>query len=86
VRESGQMIGGVLATLVNFYNPRAIFIGGGVTHIGHLLLSTIRQATLRRANPLSTRDLRIQYSSLGENAGVVGAISLALEHVFVVSD
>lgn len=84
VRESGRRIGGVLAGLVNFYNPRAILIGGGVANIGHLLLSSIRQATLRRANPLSTRDLRIEYASLGADSGVVGAMTLALEHVFVV--
>ena len=82
VRQSGKMIGGVLAGLVNFYNPRAVFIGGGVSKIGHQLLSTIRQATLRRATALSTRSLRIDYSELGEDAGVMGAIWLAIEHVF----
>lgn len=83
IRRSGQMIGGVLAGLVNFFNPRIIFIGGGVSNIGLQFLSTIRQATLRRSTPLSTRKLRIEYSQLGEDAGVVGAIWLALEHVFV---
>jgi glucokinase-like ROK family protein len=83
IRASGRMIGGVLAGLVNFYNPRAIFIGGGVSKIGPLLLSTIRQATLRRATALSTRSLRIEYSALGDDAGVMGAIWLAIEHVFV---
>lgn len=82
IRQSGKMIGGVLAGLVNFYNPRAIFIGGGVSRIGHQLLSAIRQATLRRATALSTRSLRIEYSRLGEDAGVIGAIWLALEQVF----
>jgi glucokinase-like ROK family protein len=82
IRQSGKMIGGVLAGLVNFYNPRAIFIGGGVSKIGHQLLSAIRQATLRRATALSTRSLRIEYSRLGEDAGVIGAIWLALEQVF----
>lgn len=84
IRRSGQMIGGVLASLVNFYNPQAIFIGGGVSHIGHAFLSSIRQATLRRATALSTRRLRIEYSRLGEDAGVIGAIWLAMEHVFTV--
>jgi glucokinase-like ROK family protein len=82
IRQSGRMIGGVLAGLVNFYNPQAIFLGGGVSNIGHQLLSTIRQATLRRATALSTRTLRIDYSKLGEDAGVKGAIWLAMEHVF----
>ena len=84
IRASGRMIGGVLATLVNFYNPQAIFIGGGVSGIGHALLSSIRQATLRRATALSTRHLRIEYSPLGADAGVIGGIWLALENVFAV--
>jgi len=83
VADSGRMIGGVLAGLVNFYNPRAIFIGGGVTNIGHHLLSTIRQATLRRATALSTRALQIEYSKLKDDAGVHGAIWLAIENVFI---
>lgn len=81
--ESGKMIGGVLAGLVNFFNPQAIFIGGGVSKIGHLLLSTIRQATLNRATALSTRSLKIDYSPLGEDAGVYGALCLASENVFI---
>lgn len=84
IRQSGQMVGGVLAGLVNFFNPRVIFIGGGVANIGHILLSSVRQATWRRANPLSTRQLRLEYSQLGEDAGVIGAIWLALENVFAV--
>jgi len=84
IRRSGQMIGGVLATLVNFYNPQAVLIGGGVSGIGHALLSSIRQATLRRATALSTRHLRIEYSPLREDAGVIGGIWLGLENVFAV--
>lgn len=84
IRRSGKMIGGVLATLINFYNPQAVFIGGGVAGIGHGLLSAIRQATLRRATALSTRHLRIEYSPLGEDAGVIGGIWLALENVFII--
>ena len=82
IRRSGRMVGGVLATLVNFYNPEAILIGGGVSGIGHSLLSSIRQATLRRATALSTRHLRIEYAPLGADAGVIGGIWLGLEKVF----
>jgi predicted NBD/HSP70 family sugar kinase len=71
VRNSGRLIGGVLAGLVNFFNPQAIFIGGGVSRIGLSHLSTIRQATLRRATALSTRRLRIEYSKLGDDAGII---------------
>ncbi|MCI0553010.1 MAG: ROK family protein [Anaerolineae bacterium] len=84
IQTSGQMIGDTLAGLVNFFNPALILIGGGVSNIGFQLLSSIRQAVLRRSTSLSTRNLRIDYSSLGAEAGVRGAIALALEHVFIV--
>lgn len=82
IRQSGEKIGSVLAGLVEFFNPELILIGGGVSNIGFDFLSSIRQAVLQRANPLSTRDLRIEYSSLGELAGVTGAIWLTFDYVF----
>jgi glucokinase-like ROK family protein len=85
IRESGGLIGLVLAGLVEFFNPEVIYIGGGVSRIGFTLLSSIRQAVLRRANPLSTRDLHIEYSPLGEMAGVVGAVTLTFPHIFKVA-
>ncbi len=86
INESGRMIGGMLAGLVNFFNPSVILIGGGVSNIGHRLLSSIRQAVLRRSTALSTRGLRIEYSPLGADAGVIGATRLALQHIFIVRD
>jgi len=84
IKDSGRMIGGMLAGLVNFFNPRLILIGGGVSKIGIKFLSSIRQAVLRRSTALSTQDLRIEYSSLGDDAGIVGAIQLASDYVFTV--
>src|SRR4030042_1704755 len=85
IRESGQFIGDVLASLVNFYNPGMIVIGGGVSNIGDLLLSSIRQTVLRRSLPLATRDLLIVFSEIGPDAGVIGAINLAMDNIFIFS-
>ncbi len=85
IRDSGKRIGLVLAGLVEFFNPEVIFIGGKVSKIGFTLLSSIRQAVLQRANPLSTRDLHIEYSQLGDMAGVIGAIALTFPHIFQVT-
>jgi predicted NBD/HSP70 family sugar kinase len=43
IRDSGQMIGDVLASLVNFFNPSHIFIGGGIANFGNHLLVAIRE-------------------------------------------
>ena len=82
IRSTGEIIGDVLAGLVNFYNPEMIIIGGGVSNIGNLLLSSIRQGVLNRSLPLATRDLQIMFSSIGPEAGVYGALSLAIQHMF----
>lgn len=84
IQRSGHLIGDVLASLVNFFNPSLILIGGGVSQIGNQLLASIRQRVLHRSTPLATRDLRVEFASLGLDAGVTGAVALALEHAFTV--
>ncbi|MEO8609936.1 MAG: ROK family transcriptional regulator [Chloroflexota bacterium] len=84
IRESGRIIGEVLASLVNFYNPSLVLIGGGISNIGHQFLASIRRGILHRSLPLSTRHLRIDTSPIAADSGIVGAISLAMEHVFEV--
>jgi glucokinase-like ROK family protein len=86
IRESGQMIGDVLASLVNFFNPSHIFIGGGIANFGNHLLVAIRRAVLHRSLPLATTHLSIKFSRVGSNAGVMGAISLALDYLFAIED
>lgn len=81
IRESGRLIGQVLATLVSTLNPSLIVIGGGVANIGHSLLAEIRSAVYRRSLPLATRDLPIVLSELDQEAGVAGASVLAVEGV-----
>jgi glucokinase-like ROK family protein len=86
VQNSGRYIGDVLAGLVNFFNPSMILVGGGVSNIGNQLLASIRQAVLHRSTALATRELIISYSPMNSEAGVTGAVYLALEHLFVVQD
>lgn len=86
IRDSGQMIGDVLASLVNFFNPSHIFVGGGITNFGNHLLVAIRKAVLHRSLPLATTHLSIKFSRMGSNAGVMGAISLALDYLFTIED
>jgi len=86
IRDSGQMIGDVLASLVNFFNPSHIFIGGGIANFGNHLLVAIRRAVLHRSLPLATTHLSIKFSRMGSNVGVVGAISLALDYLFAIED
>ncbi len=82
VRDSGYIIGEVLAGQVNFFNPSLILIGGGVSNIGLMFLSSIRSGILTHSLPLSTRHLRIDTSAIAQDAGLIGAAALALTNVF----
>jgi glucokinase-like ROK family protein len=86
IRASGIMVGDVLASLVNFFNPSHIFIGGGIANFGNHLLVAIRRAVLHRSLPLATTHLSIKFSNMGSDAGVTGAIALALDYLFVIED
>nr|WP_269328747.1 ROK family protein [Kineosporia babensis] len=73
IRDGGTRIGKVLASLVSFFNPGLVVIGGGVAGLGHPLLAEIRSVVYRRSLPLATGNLPIVLSELGGTAGVVGA-------------
>jgi len=79
VQHAGKLIGQMLASVVNFFNPSHIFIGGGITRIGPLFLAAVRQSVYQRSLALSTRHLEIQYTPLGTQGGVIGAGVLAMQ-------
>jgi predicted NBD/HSP70 family sugar kinase len=81
VRESGRLIGEVLAASVNLYNPAVIVIGGDVAEAHEQLLAGIREVVYQRSLPLATRHLRIARSQLADRAGVIGAAVMVIEHV-----
>ena len=79
IKLSGKLIGQMLATVVNFFNPSHIFIAGGISHIGPMFLASIRQSIYQRSLPLSTRHLEILYAPLGDRAGVIGCAAMAFQ-------
>lgn len=79
IQHTGNLIGQMLASVVNFFNPSHVFISGGITRIGPLFLASVRQSVYQRSLALSTRHLEIQYTPLAEQAGLVGAGVLAMQ-------
>ncbi len=82
LQTAGRRIGSMLASVVNFFNPSLIVIGGGVANSPDQLLAAIRETIYRRSLPLASRDLLIQRSSLGGLAGVIGASAMVVDLLF----
>jgi predicted NBD/HSP70 family sugar kinase len=81
VRQAGRLIGRVLASMVNVLNPATIVIGGDVAEAGEHLLAGIREVVYQRSTALSTSELSITASSLGDRAGITGAAAMVIEHI-----
>jgi glucokinase-like ROK family protein len=80
--SAGRRVGHMLASVVNFFNPSLVVIGGGVAQSGDQLLAAIRETVYGRSLPLATRELLIQRSSLGSLGGVIGASALVVDQLF----
>ena len=80
--RSGRLVGRVLATLVNFYNPALIVLGGQVSSGEDMFLSELRRTVYGRSTALAARDLRIKTSPLGDRAGLLGAAFLVADQLF----
>ena len=79
---AGRRVGLMLASVVNFFNPSLIVVGGGVAQSGETLLGAMRDVVRRRSLPLATRDLDIQRSGLGSEAGIIGAAAMVVDQLF----
>jgi predicted NBD/HSP70 family sugar kinase len=80
VRESGRILGEVLAGAVNLLNPSVIVIGGDIAQAEEQLFAGVREAVYQRSLPLATKHLRVVRSQLRDNSPVIGAAVTVIEH------
>ena len=73
VREAATSIGQGVSAIISLLNPEVVVLGGSVGQQGDLLLDTVREVAGRWAQPNSARDIPIVSSTLGEEAGLLGA-------------
>jgi len=72
-------LGAGIVSLVNLLNPEIIVIGGGVAKMGDLLFDPVKKIVKERAYKQLAQKVRIVPARLGDNAGVFGAASFALQ-------
>lgn len=82
VSRAGRLIGETLATLVNFFDPSLLLLGGAVAQDGDVMLACVRETVYRRSLPLATRDLQIVLSQPSAEAGLLGASAMVTDELF----
>ncbi|UJW57519.1 ROK family glucokinase [Bacillus sp. A116_S68] len=79
VKIAADHLGFALSNLANSLNPQTIVIGGGVSKAGTFLLDFVSDSFKKYAIPLVARETDINIATLGNDAGVIGAVWLAKE-------
>ena len=81
IARVGYYVGVGLANLLNLFNPEVVAIGGGLSHIGDMLLEPAFRVTREKAFKPSFESVRFTHAELGRNSGVLGAAAFALEEM-----
>ncbi len=79
VRESGRHIGEVLAGAVNLLNPDVVVVWGYLADAGDQLFAGMHESLFKLGVPAATRHVRVEYTRLGDDAGIRGAAVTATE-------
>lgn len=79
VAEIAGYLGIAVANLVNLFNPELIVLGGPVGQAVGILLEPLHQEVRRRAMAYPLSAARIVTSTLGPDAGAIGAAVLVLQ-------
>lgn len=78
VRETGDFLGLAAANMCHVLNVEVVVFAGGLTAAGGILLRAVRESFRRRCIPFLGRKVKVLFSRLGNDAGLLGAAGLAL--------
>ncbi|HGC8936981.1 TPA: ROK family glucokinase [Streptococcus agalactiae] len=77
VERVSRYLGLAAANISNILNPDSVVIGGGVSAAGEFLRSRVEKYFVTFAFPQVKKSSKIKIAELGNDAGIIGAASLA---------
>jgi glucokinase len=73
VRDTSKYIGMAVANLATMFDPEIVVLGGMIASSGDVMLEAIRAETSRRLLPQQAEQVRVELSTLGDDAIAIGA-------------
>lgn len=67
-----------IANVITMFDPAMVVIGGGVSNAGDEIFEKVKEVVKRRNFKVMSDNCEIVHAKLGTDAGVLGAVSLAL--------
>jgi glucokinase len=75
--EAADYHGAAIGSLATFYNPQRVILGGGLVEAIPMFFDHAALRAHEAALPVATRNLDIVRTRLGDDAGIIGAATLA---------
>ncbi|RKQ30225.1 ROK family transcriptional regulator [Oceanobacillus halophilus] len=82
LQQTGEIIGIGLTNIIHLFNPSRIVLGGGVMKSQEFMYPKICQTIEERALTSEAKKTEVRVSSLGDDATLLGAVSLLLVELF----
>lgn len=79
IKDAAFHLGSGVANLVNIFSPEAVIFSGGLLGAWQFIKPEVQTRVTRLAFKPLDRDLKLLPSTLGDDAGVLGAARLALD-------
>jgi glucokinase-like ROK family protein len=79
--DAGKAMGQGFATLINFFNPEKIILGGPLSLAGNYLLPAIQEVVSRHSLPVVNQEMEVVLSHFGTDASLIGAIAIVVDQV-----
>jgi glucokinase len=80
IDEHCFFLGRGIAGLINIFSPQKVVVGGGISEAGSFYIDKIRENALKYAMPDCAGHTDVVASSLGNDAGCLGAARLVFQH------
>jgi len=75
--EIGYYIGVGVTNIIDLFDPDIVIISGGIAKAGSILFEPIKKTVFQRVLGAQYRNYRIVPAQLGDDAGILGAVSFA---------
>jgi glucokinase len=84
VKETGQYLASGIVGIVNAFNPCLLILGGGVIEGIPRLIDIVEDGIRNKALKAAVENLKIVKAELGDNAGAIGAATLARKKIVTI--
>lgn len=82
IERAAKYLGAGVANLINIFDPEVIVFGGGIIEeLGDIIMPIVKEEAGRYAMKRIFENVRFEKAKLGDDAGIVGALTLAQEGV-----